>query len=297
MLSLLALLAASSPAEARLPDPALVALRRGDCPTALKALSGISGLEAAVAKARCGDSSSLESSLGAGGPLEPYARLLVAESLLGKDDARAESLLRGQTLPGSAGLRLRLVRDRALINLGKSLDARDDLRALSSQGLVGADSGETPSALLCLMTLKEAAGLLRLSERALYDLARQRRLPSVQLGGKWLFPRAALTLRPAHSEALKGLEGALMRARAKAPPTSEASKRLDEQLSDHCALLATSCASVGGFACRVLAVMPGVAATPPTPAMQVELLERACDGDDVEACLLLPDDDAAADPP
>lgn len=33
---------------------------------------------------------------------------------------------------------------------------RDDLRALSSQGLVGADSGETPSALLCLMTLKEA---------------------------------------------------------------------------------------------------------------------------------------------
>lgn len=135
MLSLLALLAASSPAEARLPDPALVALRRGDCPTALKALSGISGLEAAVAKARCGDASSLESSLGAGGPLEPYARLLVAESLLGKDDARAESLLRGQTLPGSAGLRLRLIRDRALINLGKSLDAREDLRALTASSV------------------------------------------------------------------------------------------------------------------------------------------------------------------
>ena len=43
-----------------------------------------------------------------------------------------------------------------------------------------------------IMTLKEAATWLRLSERALYDLARQRRLPAVQLGGKWLFPRAAL---------------------------------------------------------------------------------------------------------
>jgi excisionase family DNA binding protein len=45
-----------------------------------------------------------------------------------------------------------------------------------------------------IMTLKEAAALLRLSERALYDLARGRRLPAAQLGGKWLFPRAALML-------------------------------------------------------------------------------------------------------
>ncbi|MBU8536328.1 helix-turn-helix transcriptional regulator [Falsiroseomonas tokyonensis] len=43
-----------------------------------------------------------------------------------------------------------------------------------------------------LLTLKEAAALLRLSERALYDLARARRLPAAQLGGKWLFPRAQL---------------------------------------------------------------------------------------------------------
>jgi len=33
---------------------------------------------------------------------------------------------------------------------------RDDLRTLSSQGVLGADSGATSSALLCLMTLKEA---------------------------------------------------------------------------------------------------------------------------------------------
>jgi excisionase family DNA binding protein len=39
-----------------------------------------------------------------------------------------------------------------------------------------------------VLTLKEAASLLRLSERALYDLARARRLPAAQLGGKWVFP-------------------------------------------------------------------------------------------------------------
>lgn len=45
-----------------------------------------------------------------------------------------------------------------------------------------------------VLTLKEAATWLRLSERALYDLARARRLPAAQIGGKWLFPRARLAL-------------------------------------------------------------------------------------------------------
>ena len=39
-----------------------------------------------------------------------------------------------------------------------------------------------------IMTLKEAAAWLRLSERALYDLARQRRLPAAQIGGKMAVP-------------------------------------------------------------------------------------------------------------
>jgi putative molybdopterin biosynthesis protein len=43
-----------------------------------------------------------------------------------------------------------------------------------------------------VLTLKETAAYLRLSERSLYDLARSRRLPAAQLGGKWLFPRAQL---------------------------------------------------------------------------------------------------------
>jgi excisionase family DNA binding protein len=43
-----------------------------------------------------------------------------------------------------------------------------------------------------VLTLREAAAYLRLSERSLYELARNRRLPAAQLGGKWLFPRAQL---------------------------------------------------------------------------------------------------------
>jgi excisionase family DNA binding protein len=43
-----------------------------------------------------------------------------------------------------------------------------------------------------VLTLKEAAAWLRLSERALYELARTRRLPAALVGGKWLFPRAGL---------------------------------------------------------------------------------------------------------
>ncbi len=43
-----------------------------------------------------------------------------------------------------------------------------------------------------VLTLKEAAAWLRLSERSLYELARMRRVPAAQIGGKWLFPRARL---------------------------------------------------------------------------------------------------------
>ncbi|MFN7258242.1 MAG: substrate-binding domain-containing protein, partial [bacterium] len=43
-----------------------------------------------------------------------------------------------------------------------------------------------------VLTLKEAARFLRLSERSLYELARAQKLPAAQLGGKWLFPRRQL---------------------------------------------------------------------------------------------------------
>lgn len=46
--------------------------------------------------------------------------------------------------------------------------------------------------MLDLLTLREAADTLRLSERALYDLVRRRAVPCCRIGGRWLFPRAAL---------------------------------------------------------------------------------------------------------
>jgi len=42
------------------------------------------------------------------------------------------------------------------------------------------------------LTTREAAQLLRLKERRLYDLVRQGLLPSTRASGRWLFPRAAL---------------------------------------------------------------------------------------------------------
>ena len=45
-----------------------------------------------------------------------------------------------------------------------------------------------------VLTLKEAAAWLRLSERALYDLARGRQVPAALLGGKREFPRGLLEL-------------------------------------------------------------------------------------------------------
>ncbi|WP_439576526.1 substrate-binding domain-containing protein [Elioraea sp.] len=46
--------------------------------------------------------------------------------------------------------------------------------------------------MLDLLTLREAAAALRLSERALYDLVRRREVPCARIGGRWLFPRATL---------------------------------------------------------------------------------------------------------
>jgi excisionase family DNA binding protein len=67
---------------------------------------------------------------------------------------------------------------------------------MQRQLIAGLDGQEDPAG-ICrpmpdVLTMKEAAAWLRLSERSLYELARNRRLPAAQLGGKWLFPRAKL---------------------------------------------------------------------------------------------------------
>lgn len=67
------------------------------------------------------------------GPLADHARLLRAEAAHARGDAKAtESLLKGLRLPGEAGDRVRILRARALLAQGRSLDARPDLRDLLS---------------------------------------------------------------------------------------------------------------------------------------------------------------------
>ena len=124
-------------AFAELPSDALTALRRGDCGVALTALEGVDGLEAEVARSRCGAPSQLRELLGDGSVIDGYARLLVARELVESEPAEAEALLKGLILSGDAGLETRLLRAQALIHQGKSLDARPDLRALLSTSVAG----------------------------------------------------------------------------------------------------------------------------------------------------------------
>ncbi|MDX1711685.1 MAG: helix-turn-helix domain-containing protein, partial [Rhodovibrionaceae bacterium] len=45
-----------------------------------------------------------------------------------------------------------------------------------------------------LMTTREVAEYLRLKERRIYELVRQRAIPCTRVTGKWLFPRALIDL-------------------------------------------------------------------------------------------------------
>jgi putative molybdopterin biosynthesis protein len=45
-----------------------------------------------------------------------------------------------------------------------------------------------------LLTTKEVADYLRLKERKIYDLVRERRIPCIRVTGKWLFPKALIEL-------------------------------------------------------------------------------------------------------
>jgi putative molybdopterin biosynthesis protein len=45
-----------------------------------------------------------------------------------------------------------------------------------------------------LMTTKEVADYLRIKERKVYDLVRERRIPCIRVTGKWLFPTALIEL-------------------------------------------------------------------------------------------------------
>jgi excisionase family DNA binding protein len=45
-----------------------------------------------------------------------------------------------------------------------------------------------------LLTTREVAAYLRIKERKVYDLVRERRIPCIRVTGKWLFPRALIEL-------------------------------------------------------------------------------------------------------
>lgn len=65
-----------------------------------------------------------------------------------------------------------------------------------------------------LMTTREVADYLRLKERKVYDLVRDRRIPCIRLTGKWLFPRALIELW-----VLQNAEGAQpLKAAVERPP-------------------------------------------------------------------------------
>lgn len=56
------------------------------------------------------------------------------------------------------------------------------------------DSMADMTAARALLTTREVADYLRIKERKVYDLVRERRIPCIRVTGKWLFPRALIEL-------------------------------------------------------------------------------------------------------
>ncbi|MBX7197301.1 MAG: hypothetical protein K1X94_34945, partial [Sandaracinaceae bacterium] len=133
-------------------------------------------------------------------------------------------------------------------SLAGALKCFEEAVALDAGQLAAAHGARRVAARLALdkrlsLLDKQAALTTSEGERADLHVERARLLEAERkedLTGILAAYRAALTLRPSHSEALKGIEGALLRARGKAVQNTEAARKLDEQLSDHYALLATS---------------------------------------------------------
>jgi soluble lytic murein transglycosylase-like protein len=134
------LLLSFAPALALTPDAAR-AMAMGNCALAVAGATGTTSADALV-RAECalrGDDPGravAELSPWPTGPLGPYARLVAAEARLELEDpAAAIEALDGVSLPGRAGLEARLLRGRARVAAGRSLDARDDLRLLLECGV------------------------------------------------------------------------------------------------------------------------------------------------------------------
>lgn len=133
------LLALLQPARAELPTPVRTAVATGDCATVVSLTADLDTEAARLVRGRCelvlGDAEAATRSLDGitEGVYRDVAAWSRAEALLALDrPAAAVGALDGHTLPGEAGLQLRLLRGKALIAQGQSLQARPDLRALLS---------------------------------------------------------------------------------------------------------------------------------------------------------------------
>ncbi|MBN2801104.1 MAG: transglycosylase SLT domain-containing protein [Deltaproteobacteria bacterium] len=150
MLTLLASLSLATP----------LAVATGDCDAVRAELTAPSSPGERLTLAGCarpGDDLDLRLSPLEGGPLASYGRLLRAQATVGHAPGAAADLLVGLDLPAATLRDARLLRGRALVAAGRSLEARDDLRALldTSEGdearywlaVGGQDRGDTQAAI------------------------------------------------------------------------------------------------------------------------------------------------------
>jgi len=125
------------PASAAVPQAVRDAVATGDCATVVPLTEGLPGADARLVRGRCqlalGEAEAAARTLADidEGVYGDVAALYRARALLQLDQPQQSlDAAHGHTLPGDEGLQLRLVRGRALIALGRSLDARPDLREL-----------------------------------------------------------------------------------------------------------------------------------------------------------------------
>jgi soluble lytic murein transglycosylase-like protein len=225
-------------AAAAVPASVADAARVGDCATVLAALSsptsdderllvGYCQVETSDARAAAATLSGVTS-----GVYGDYARWVRARAAVASGrPGDAAPLLEGLKLPGESGVAVRLLRDRSLVATGHSLDAREDLRALTNTSVGdearlwlarGAlDRHEPTAAIPVLETVWAESVLGAWSDEAAQLLkANGREVPDVTTDtGRALVERRIAALRKAnrHPEALTLLESLHAVAAPRAP--------------------------------------------------------------------------------
>ena len=115
---------------ADVPTAAQSSLRKGDCPSFHQTIGDATSPVAQMARARCGNTDGLRALGESNDPLAKWARLALARKISKNNPTELTKLLEGLDFPGKAGEEARLLRGQALVALGRSLEARPDLRLL-----------------------------------------------------------------------------------------------------------------------------------------------------------------------